>query len=245
MLQAARSGETPAADTAPTTAAVATAARPPAPAVRRHGNAGAAFAIGASVDAVFHHDKGYDLFANDDVAPRLGLWAGHDLAAFSRDLILAAELGWGVESEEQPGLYGGSLHTTLVTHTFQAGASLRWVLLPWLQPQLRLAGGASQLHMELTSGTELTNKADAVSPLGSLGAGVLLRTPTRLFENNRGELASLSFGVLIEAGYALRGAVNFKLTQPQGPRDIAVSGAKLGELSLSGPYIRTSVVVRF
>ena len=46
-------------------------------------------------------------------------------------------------------------------------------------------------------------------------------------------------------GYALRGPVDFSLTQTQGSRAIPVTGAKLGELTLSGPYIRTSVVVRF
>jgi hypothetical protein len=210
-----------------------------------HGNAGSAWALGASIDAVFHNDRGYGLFANDDVAPRFGLWLGHDLFSFSRQLILAAELGWGVESESQTGLFAGVVNTNLVTHTFFGAASLRWQLLPWLQPQARLALGASAVHMELTSFAEPTDRANALSPMGSLGAGVFLRTPTRLFENARGELASLSFGVLVEGGYALRGPVDFSLTQQHGARQIPVSAAKLGELGLSGAYIRTSLVVRY
>ena len=53
------------------------ATQAPSPVV--HGDAGAPFAVGFSVDAVFYHDKGYDLFANDDVTPRFGLWAGYDV----------------------------------------------------------------------------------------------------------------------------------------------------------------------
>ncbi len=217
------------------------ATQAPSPVV--HGDAGAPFAVGFSVDAVFYHDKGYDLFANDDVTPRFGLWAGYDVLKLTDHLFMAAELGWGVEHEKQDGVLG-ALHTDLVSHTFDAAASLRYVLFPWLQPQARLSAGATWLTAELQSDGEATNRDHAVSPIVTLGGGFLLRTPPRLFETNDGRLASASVGVQVEGGYALRGSASFALGDGHGAQ-IPLRQAELGELTLSGPYVRTSLVTRF
>jgi hypothetical protein len=213
-----------------------------------HGNAGAAFALGFSVDAVWNTNQGYSFFSRHDATPRLGLWLGHDLLSLHRKLFVAAELGWGMENLGPSDAYGLTLRSKLITHTFFGAATLRWALVPWLQPHARIAAGASLLSMEVTESVGLGQNKDsdhAASPFGSLGAGVLLRTPTRLFENDRGEFAWLSFGILIEGGYAVRGPVSFALGQSHGSREIPVASAKLGELSLSGPYLRTSLVARF
>jgi hypothetical protein len=206
-----------------------------------HGDAGAAFAIGLSVDAVFYSDPGYDLFAEDDVTPRLGVWIAYDVLALGERAFLATELGFGTESEEQDDLFQQGVTSSLDSQTLYAALSLRYVLLPWLQPHARLAAGASFVSMEIAQNDE----DDGVSPLISLGAGVMLKTPTRFFENAKGEFASVGVGVLVEGGYALRGSLDFELSQSSGSHAIPLTSSDLGTLDLSGPFVRTSLVVRF
>jgi hypothetical protein len=221
---------------------------------RVHGDAGSAFALGVSLEMPWYDDPGFDVFHDDDVTTRPGIWAGYDVLSLQQDLILAAEIGWGIESESESELLGGALHTELDTNTFFAGAQLRWVPIAMLQPYLRLAGGAALVNMELnTTGPEehFTEGGgdpfdSAVSPFGSLGLGVMLRTPTRMFENKRGKYASLSFGLMFEGGYTLAGPVEMKLDgEGPGERDIALVETDLGELDRSGPYARISGVARF
>jgi hypothetical protein len=140
---------------------------------------------------------------------------------------------------------GNTLTTDLSSTTLFGAASVRYVLASWLQPQARLALGASLLNLAMVTQNEPQDEDDAFSPFASLGAGFLLRSPTRSFENHEGRFAALSFGVLFEAGYALRAPVNFKLGSASSPTAIPLTQAKLGELSLGGPYIRTSLVSRF
>ena len=79
-----------------------------------------------------------------------------------------------------------------------------------------------------------------------MGAGFLLRTPTRLFENAQGALASLSVGLLVEGGYTLVGPAKLALVPTDTPlQAIDLQEPALGELNRSGPYVRASVVLRF
>jgi hypothetical protein len=219
--------------------------RAPAPKPRVYGDAGGAVVVGASVDSLFRTEPGYDLFGENDVATRLGLFAGHDLVSLLPQLILAAEVGFGIESEEQNGLLGGTLSTDLSMTSLYGAASLRYVLHPVLQPHARVAAGASLLDVEFSPSNEVSDEDDAVSPFVSLGAGLLLRTPTRAFETHDGRFASVSFGVLIEAGYTFAASADLSLGDTSGEHEIPKTQADLGTLELSGPYVRTSLVGRF
>jgi hypothetical protein len=220
-----------------------------------HGDAGAAFAIGISMDSSFYPDPSYDVYADDDATGRLGLWLAYDVAALRTDTILAIEIGYGAESEHETVL--GGLRTELDTHLAHVGAQLRWVPLDVLQPHVRLAGGAAFLDANLqengvryedgSSGLFDGELFDSlVSPFASLGLGATLRTPTRLFEDSQGHLASLSAGFMLEAGYTLAAPVEIALDGP-GPNDqgIALREPGLGQLKRSGPYVRGSLVMRF
>ena len=79
-----------------------------------YGDAGAAFAIGLSLDSSFYPDASYDVYAENDATPRLGFWLAYDVATLRTDAIVAVELGYGHESEESFVL--GGLHTQLDTH---------------------------------------------------------------------------------------------------------------------------------
>ena len=126
-----------------------------------------------------------------------------------------------------------------------------------LQPHARLAAGAAFLNAELeengvTYRDGSTGILDGelfdslVSPFASLGLGFTLRTPTRLFEDEKGHLAALSAGFMLEGGYTLAAPVEVALDGP-GPGDqgIALREPGLGELKRSGPYVRGSLVMRF
>ncbi|HMI93930.1 MAG TPA: hypothetical protein VK509_21295 [Polyangiales bacterium] len=216
-----------------------------------HGDAGAAFALGLSFDAPWYDDPGYDVFSEEDsdVAGRLGLWVAYDFASLSDDVIAAVELGWGHESAE--GRVLDVAETKLTTNVAYAGATMRWVPLSWLQPHLRLAGGAAIVDARLVAANETFHDGaggvfeDMISPYGSAGLGFSLRTPTRMFENRRGRFASLSFGLMVEGGYTLAAPVDVALEGPKASaRDIPVAEPALGELERSGPYIRVSLVGR-
>jgi hypothetical protein len=215
---------------------------------RVYGDAGAAFALGLSIETPWYLDGSYDVFADDDVALRLGLWVGYDVASLSDELIAAVELGWGHETDEAHVL--GVASSELSAHVVHAGATVRWVPIDWLQPQLRLAAGTAIVDTRLIAGDTFHDGAegvfeDLIAPFASAGLGVLLRSPTRAFENQRGRHASLSFGLLVEGGYSLAAPVDVELAGPKpSARGIPIAEPALGELDRSGPYIRVSLVGR-
>jgi hypothetical protein len=217
--------------------------QPPAPVV--HGNAGAAFGLGLSADAIFHNDVGFRLFDERKASSRLGIWASHDLATLKPRWIVDGELGFGVEANDANNLFNGDVQAHLGTSTFHGALSLRWDACSMFAPHVRVSGGVSLLDLELNLSGEPSEKDHAVSGFGALGAGFLVHTPARLFESRNGKLASLSLGIMFEAGYALRSAVDFALKNHGDSRSIEVVNAKLGRLDLSGAYVRTSLVARF
>jgi hypothetical protein len=154
-------------------------------------------------------------------------------------------MGW----DERSDYLDGQIDTQLVTSSIHLGLTLRYAIEPWLQPQVRAAAGLSVLEMRLkcmenNERTEFDDKD--LSPFASVGGGLFLRTPTRLFETQNGDFASLSLGVLVEGGYTLAQAASFSL-QPKDDRTNAITlkSAELGKLDRSGPYLRISLVVRF
>jgi hypothetical protein len=199
------------------------------PKLVKHGNAGAALAIGLSIDAVFHSDEGFHLFDHPTANARLGFWAGYDLVTLDKRAVLSGDL----------------VSARLLSQTIQAGVSVRWTGCSFLAPQLRASGGVSLFDLQLTVDSEPRTHDHATSGFGALGAGFLLHTPPRTFENSSGQFASLSFGLQFEAGYALRSSVDFALHSPPSDHAIPVVNANLGRLDLSGAYIRTSIVSRF
>jgi hypothetical protein len=218
---------------------------PPPLAPVLHGDAGAAIGIGLSVDAIFHNDVGFRLFDQRKASSRLGIWASHDLATLQKRWILSGELGFGVDGNDSSDLFNGDVQAHLSSSTFHGALSLRWDACSIFAPHVRAAGGVSLMDLELSLNGEPNETDHAVSGFGALGAGFLLHTPARLFENRAGKLASLSLGIMFEAGYALRSPVDFALKNHGDARSIDIVNAKLGRLDLSGTYLRTSLVARF
>jgi hypothetical protein len=212
------------------------------PAPRAPSDAHAWFMIGLQADAIFHTSPGWKLFDSSRANARLGGFFAHDIGQLPNRLSLAAELGFGIE-DMQGGWLNGQIPAELRSQTFYAGLQLRWDALSFLTPQLHAWGGASLFQLQLQG--EADQESHAVSGFGALGAGVLLHTPPRTFETASGHFAAFQFGVLLEAGYALRSSIDFSLQNHAAANSIAVVNADLGRLKLSGAYLRSALVVRF
>jgi hypothetical protein len=209
-----------------------------------HGDPRARWTLALSIDSLFYTDSGYDLFDDDNVGSRLGLWAGFDFLRLSPQAALAVELGVGAESEKTA-IWQGVINSKLESLTASAGLSLRYALFPWLDPQLRAAGGVTRFTFQFDTSDAETYDDDAVSAFGALSAGVMFHTPAGVFENRRGSFASFGFGLLVEGGYALRQSIDLAPSRGAASHAIPITQAGLGELALSGPYVRTSLLVRF
>jgi hypothetical protein len=209
-----------------------------------HGDPRARWTLAISIDSMFYTDSGYDLFDDDDVASRLGLWAGFDFLQLSPQAALAVELGVGADSEKEA-IWQGVINSKLESVTASAGLSLRYALLPWLDPQLRATGGVTRFTFQFDASEAETYDDDALSGFGALSAGFMFHTPAGVFENRRGNFASFGFGLLVEGGYALRQSIDLAPARGAASHAIPITQAGLGELALSGPYVRTSLLVRF
>jgi len=215
---------------------------------RVHRSAGAPIAIALVYDRAWSKDKGFDLFGDKNRLKQFGVWASYDIWSLSKRAIVAAEVGWSGWVEKSHEM-DGALGTQLGMSRVHIGANLRYVIEPWLQPHLRVAAGGSFLDIEIRStenNLDTTFRDWHFAPFASIGAGFLLRTPTRLFESRSGDFASLSMGVLLEGGYLLSGAPSFSLKPKDRPDNlIALTSADLGKLDCSAGYFRISLVVRF
>lgn len=210
--------------------------------------ADARIGLGLEIDTIWNTDPGFDLFSDDDVSTQVGVWFSYDLFQIIEQLTLAGEVGLGIGGVE--GQPQEDLDLTWSMNSFKAylAANLRLQAFPWMLPHLKLAVGAlfGTLEFQLNErGPVQTTSEDSTSPLGTIGAGVTFQTPTRMFESSDGSFASLSLGLLVEAGYTIASSMSMTLKTDRDEDPIENRTAALGELDLSGPYIRTSVLVRF
>ena len=221
--------------------------QPVAPQPRRYGDPTPHFSAGLELSAIARPDDGWERFEAGHTSTRFGLFLGYDVLRLPARWVLAAELGAGLENDEALRLLG-SRGGELSSQTLLAALALRWTALPVLSPQLRASGGASFFQLELDSdlpGSPGYETARATSGFAALGVGFLLHTPERTFESRDGRLSSLSFGLLLELGYALRRPLELALHTRAAPGAIQVIDAGAGRLDLSGPYLRSALVLRF
>jgi len=195
-------------------------------------SAGAPFSVGVRATVLWNSDPSYDLFAEHDVKVRGSIFAAYDLWSIQPDIIAAVELAYGGDS--QKGRLLERFDTDLERQLATAGVDVRYVLWPWLQPHMRLATGLHYTQTTIDAETGDGTNDSHYAPVGQLGAGVTVRTPTRLFQSSRGRFAAVSLGLKLEAGY---------LAVPSAT--VEVGDATVGELSQSGAYLEAAAVVRF
>jgi hypothetical protein len=201
--------------------------------------------LGVEFNLLRRDDVGYEHFRDGDRALRIGLFAVRDVVTIAPKVIGSIEVGVGFEQDRAPGLLGSSGGADLDSQTYYGAFSVRWDAVPFLSPHVRAAAGASLFQFDLPGRSDTFETDHEVSGFGSLGLGLLLHTPPRLFESRSGKFSSFGLGILIEGGYALRSPVDFALHAKGDSRRIAVVDAELGRLDLSGPYLRICLVTRF
>jgi hypothetical protein len=206
--------------------------------VEHHGDAGAPFTFGLGPTFSWHNDRGYRYLSGHDRATDLELLGTYDVLAPVSRLVIA------VGASYRHGSASGEQGLELAQHTVQAEIMPRVVVLPWLVPHARIAGGVVTSVVELDSGYSRAIEDRDTSYTFTLGGGLTLRTPARLFESSRGRMASLGFGVAVDAGYTFASAAQFgeKREQVHGVTRAPLS---LGTLERKAPYVRLLFLVRF
>jgi hypothetical protein len=211
----------------------------PRRAARRYGDAGAPYAFGIGAGVVWRDDAGYDLFSKHARNSGLELFASYDVWAFGRSLVFAAGLSYRNE------LHQDLERFDLAHNTLAADLTARFQATSWLFPHVRLAAGFIATRFRAEDALAAIDYEDRdLGFLGSAGAGLTLRTPSRTFETHSGRVSSLSLGVLLEGGYAFANDATLR-AKPTTSSDIERVTFPLGTLARGGPYLRVMLVVRF
>jgi len=204
------------------------------------------FNVGVNVDTVWYTGKSYDFFDDHNNATSAGLSAGYAVW-IDEPVSLVPELGWSTHTATASDLFGGAIQRTeLREHNGYAGLSLRYGIFSFLEAHARFAGGLSFLKASLQPGGASPLLEDTgVSPFGSLGAGFNVHSPAGALETRSGSLRTVVAGLTFEGGYQLGGSVDLAPVPDGDAGRVATRYASLGSLERSGPYFRTSLVVRF
>jgi hypothetical protein len=187
---------------------------------------------------VLQRSKGFDLFGTDDVSTRVGLVVERDLFNVARKTPLSVELGWNMDTQTESELFPG-FRAELLASSVYAGAAARHQLLSFLAPHVHLGLGESWLRATFTAnGTAGSREFESKkwATFGFLGAGVTVTLPTQI---------PLQFGLLAEGGYLVSASMPLRLEPKTEAQQLASSGATLGSLDRSGPYLRFGVFARY
>ena len=198
------------------------------------------------VNVLWRSGGGYRLFADNDRAWRIALGLGYDLLNLPEHWILAIEAGYLAEPSHgtEPSSMGGSLTGSVSASTLLMGSSLRWAITPWMAPYGRVGLLASRIAMDFDATATSGNLASSGASWthhkwtegGLLGAGVMLN----MLPNNR-----VAAGLLVEGGLWLQKSVEMRLDRDLPAGAIATTGARIGTLENTGPYLRLAGVLRF
>ncbi len=173
----------------------------------------------------------------------MGVGAGLDVLHIGQKLTLTAEIAWDHEAVSR-GLQQ-TFESARETHDLTAGASLRWALLPWLQPYVRVMGGVERWDVTLTPNDYVNVPLvdGGWSAVGSAGLGFALRS--------HGLLGPLGLEFSAESGVTMVTTANV-LVSPQTPSDATAAAdqlttrpVRLGGVSDSAVYLRFGATVRF
>jgi hypothetical protein len=218
-----------------------------------------AVSVGIVIDNTWNRDGAYDFFSEDDLATRGGVFAAWDALAFS-SLILAVgvELAGGSSSDVGPfaadasGFSPAPVTRSEIEHTDLGGSlGLRYGLLPWVSPHVRVAGGASLVSTKI-DGFGTSVKRDQTQPYVSAGVGLTLQSANHRVHKTRRRFNSIAVMGVVEGGFLASGAIDFELPEQQPtdpdadtPQEIRVLATPLGRLQRSGPYLRVGLLAYF
>jgi hypothetical protein len=165
--------------------------------------------------------------------------ASYDLLQLTKRIVVS--LGASLRRGHQ-----GDDGFSILDNTVQAELIARYATPSWLWPHARASVGAAFTRVNVGEQHEDGSLSDRdVGLATSFGGGLTLRTPTRGLETAGGKLASLSLGILCEAGYTMAPDAELTAVPRGGDRDIDRGAVNLGALSRKGPYLRIMALVRF
>jgi hypothetical protein len=202
------------------------------------------FNLAGHVDSLWHTAKSYDLFSSNDILTTFGASIGYAVL-MDGPWSVVPELGFSIGSATSDGNPSSVFRSSeLTSNRFYGGVQARYLLLPFLEPYARLAGGAERNEATLTQVTGETLNGSATSPFASLGAGFSVHSvlPKTLSRTSR--FPAFVFGVNVEGGYTVARSMSLALTPDGSSPRIPTQDTSLGSLDRSGPYVRVGLDVR-
>jgi len=201
-------------------------------------DAGAPFALAIGPGVLWNDDPGY-LLVGKKGRLQLEVMASYDVLQLTKRIVLSlgGSLRRGRESDGQ---------LAILDNTVQAELIARYATRSWLWPHARASVGAAFTRVDLGDRDQDGSLSDRdVALAASFGGGLTARTPARALETETGRMASLSLGILCEAGYTTAKDGTFTAVPRGGDPGIERSAVNLGSLSRSGPYLRILAILRF
>jgi hypothetical protein len=203
-------------------------------------------AISLDLETSWRLDQGYRLLSSSRTASKTGVTLSYDVTRATDAPRLA--LGLGYHGESSTGEWANGNGVGLDVASGSLSAALRWPILSWLEPQLRVAADLARARLSIEN-RESTLVDSTWSAGASAGAGIRLRTGTaRIGGLSGGHLFALAG--IIEGGFHVGQPLSFAARgQPtaSGAPDDRISAAPvvLGSLGRSYPYLRVSVALVF
>jgi len=203
------------------------------------------FTLSLGLDSAFYTGHSFDLFSGNNALNSFNGSVGYTLY-LAEPWSLVPELGVTVGSVDAGSSFGGALtNGSFKTVRPYAGVRVRYALLSWLEPQVRLGVGVDRMKatLEQSDGTSL-EKSD-VSWFGAVGAGVSVHTTPGALTSRTGGLSSFMLGATLEGGYSFGPAMDLDVTPVDESSRVRTTNASLGSLSRSAPYVRLTADLRF
>jgi hypothetical protein len=203
------------------------------------------FSLALNVDELWHTQKSYDLFSDNDLQVSVGASVGYAVW-INGPWSVVPEVGFGIDQSSGGSRYGGAIESAqLDSVRGYAGGRVRYLLLPFLEPHVRLAAGLESLGASVRSDTGESFERTAHPIFGSLGAGFSLHTLPGALTRKRGGLGTLVVGAIVEGGYTVAQSVDLALAPAGAAPRAQTETTSFGTLERSGPYVRIAADVRF
>jgi hypothetical protein len=201
--------------------------------------------LALNVDELWHTQRSYDLFSDSNLQVSFGASVGYAVWV-QGPWSIVPEIGFGLDERSGGPSYGGVVQSSqLDSVRGYAGARVRYLLLPFLEPHVRLAGGIEWLDAAVRSSSGESFEGSAKPVFGTFGAGFSLHTVPGALTRQRGGLGALVLGAVIEGGYTVAQSMDLALAPAGTAPRVQTETASFGTLERSGPYVRIAADVRF
>jgi hypothetical protein len=188
------------------------------------------FGIFLDVSPLWQRSRGFDLFSDSDISPRVGVTVEMDVLELARDTHLSLDLSGALEQASDTVL--GDLETRFSSLQLLTGGRLRKVWHPLFDTHLGVLGGVARTSTRIG----LEGSSFDWIPMAQFGAGFSALMPGNFRTRP---------GLLFEGGYVLSKDIDLPLATVQSGDSIDHRTANLGTLERSGPYLRFSAFLRY